>query len=144
VPLRLFQLEVAPMAALAQPTGAPTVRAGRGIRPIFQAVNKGIKGTDRRRFEGRKASDLCEARRGAEVMRPLRETFVVQQEHQEEGPEYADGVVGRPSSRARGIERAQEGAGGVQIETQEHAHGFVPGPGEATGLAAPPAVELGR
>lgn len=52
VPLRLFSLEVAPLAALAQPTGAHAVCAGRGIRPIFQPVDKGIKGANRRRFEG--------------------------------------------------------------------------------------------
>lgn len=79
---------------------------------------------------------------GAEVVCPLRETFVVQQEHHEEGPEHTEGVVRGPSTWARGIEWAQEGAGGVEIEAQEHERGFVPGLGQATGLVAQPTLEF--
>jgi hypothetical protein len=86
VPLRLFLLEVAPMAPLAQAAQADAVGTWWRIGTVFEPVNKRIEGTHRGRLEGRKASDLCEARMGAQVVGPLRETFIVEEQHQQEGP----------------------------------------------------------
>jgi hypothetical protein len=141
LPLGLFVLQVAPMAALALRTGADVRGTRRRIRTIFEPVNKGREGADGGCLEGRKAGDLRQARMSTQVVGPLRETFGVPQEHQEEGPEHTERVIGRPSTRARSIERTQEGAGGVQIEAQEHERGFVPGLGQGAGLAAQPALE---
>jgi hypothetical protein len=81
---------------------------------------------------------------GAEVVRPLRETFVVQQQHEEEGPKHTDGIVGGPPAWAGGVERTEHGPGRVQIEPEEHEGGLVPGLRQAARLAAEPALELGR
>jgi hypothetical protein len=143
VALGFFLLQLPPMAALAQPTGPDTVCAGRGIRPIFQPVKNGVEGAHRRRLEGGKAGDLCQAWKGAQGVGPLRETFVVEEAHEQEGPQDADRVVGRPPARAGGVERAQEGPRRVQIEAQQDEGRFVPRLGEAAGLAAQPALELG-
>ena len=62
---------------------------------------------------------------GAQVVGPLRETFVVEEQHEEEGPQDTDRVVGGPTTRARGVERPQEGASRVEIEAQEHEGGLV-------------------
>jgi len=94
VPVRLFLFEVAPMTPLAQAARAHAVGTRRRIGAIFEPVNKGIEGPDGRRLEGHKASDLRQTGMGAQVVGPLQETFVVQQEHEEEGPEHTDGAAG--------------------------------------------------
>jgi hypothetical protein len=81
MPLGLFVLQVAPMAALALLTGTDVMGTRQGIWTIFEPVNKGIEGADGGRLEGRKAGDVRQARMGTQVVGPLRETFVVQQEH---------------------------------------------------------------
>jgi hypothetical protein len=77
-----------------------------------------------------------------QVLSPLRETFIVEEQHEQEGPEHTDGVVGRAATRARGIEGAQQGTSRVELEAQEHEGGLVPGLRETTGLAAQPALEF--
>jgi hypothetical protein len=79
---------------------------------------------------------------GAQVVGPLGETFVVQQEHEEKGPEHTDGVGGRSPAWARGIERAEQRPGWVQIEPQEHQGGLVPRLRQATGWPTEPALKL--
>jgi hypothetical protein len=80
---------------------------------------------------------------GAQVVSPLRETCVVEEQHEQKGPQDTDRVVGGPTAGTRGVERSQARAGGVQIETEEHECGFVPGLGQAASLTAQPALELG-
>src|SRR4029450_7921624 len=113
MPLGLFLLEMAPMTPLAQAAGADVVGTRRRIGTVFEAVNKGVEGPDRGRLEGGKASDLRQARMGAQVIGPLRETFVVQQQHEEEGPQHTHGVAGGPATGARRIECPQHGGRGV-------------------------------
>src|SRR5690348_13353974 len=86
----------------------------------------GVEGADRRGLEGGKASDLREARMGTQVVGPLRETFGVEEQHEQEGPQDADRVVGGPTTGARGVERPQEWAGRVEIKAAEHASSLVP------------------
>jgi len=81
VPVSLFLHEVTPMASLAQAAGADAMGA-RGRRgTVFEAVNKGREGPDRRGLEGGKAGDLRQARLGTQIVGPLRETFVVEEQH---------------------------------------------------------------
>jgi len=126
VPLGLLLLEMAPMAALALAAGLDAVGTRWGIGTVFQPVNKGVEGADSGRLEGREASHLCETWMGAQVMGPLWQTFVVEQEHEQEGPEDTDRVVGRPTAWAWGIECAEQGTRRVQIEPEEHECGLVP------------------
>jgi hypothetical protein len=79
---------------------------------------------------------------GAQVVGPLRETFVVEEEHQEQGPEHTDGGGGGPSARAGGIEQAKQRPGRVQIEPQEDECSLVPRSWQTAGLAAQPALEF--
>lgn len=126
MPLSLFLLEMTPMTPLTQAAGADVVGTRRRLGTVFEAVKKGVEGTDRGRLEGGKARDLRQAWMGAQVMGPLRETFIVQEEHQEEGPEHTDRITGRSPAWARGIEHAEQRPGGVQIEPQEDECGLVP------------------
>jgi hypothetical protein len=119
------------------------MRAGRSIRPVFKTIYKSVEGADRRGLAGGKASDLRQAWMRAQVVRPLGETFIMEEQHEEEGPQDTDWVVGRPPTGARGVECLQEGTGWVEIEAQEHEGGFVPGFRQAARLAAQPALELG-
>jgi hypothetical protein len=64
VAVGLFLLEVAPMAAFAQAAGADAMGVRRRIRTVFEAVDKGGEGADRRGLEGGKAGHLCQARLG--------------------------------------------------------------------------------
>jgi hypothetical protein len=80
----------------------------------------------------------------SQVGRPLGETFIVEEQHEEEGPQDTARVVGRPPTRARSVECLQEGAGWVEIEAQEHEGSLVPRLGQAAGLAAQPALEFLR
>jgi hypothetical protein len=114
--LGLLLVQVTPMAALALLTGVDAVGAWWGIRLVFQPVNKGVEGANDRRLEGREAGDRREAWMGAQVVGPLRETFVVEQQHEEKGPEHTNGVVWRAAAWAGGIECAQQGTSRVEIE----------------------------
>jgi hypothetical protein len=143
VPIGLFLLAVAPMPALTLAAGTDVVGTRRGRGTIFEAVDKRVERPDRRRLEGGKASDLGKARMGAQVVSPLGETFVVEEQHKQEGPEHTDRVVGRPTAGAWSIERAEQGPGGVQSEPEEHEGGLMPRLGEPTGRATEPAVERG-
>lgn len=142
MPLGLFLLEMTPMTPLAQAARADVVSTRWRIGAVFEAVNKGVEGPDRGRLEGREAGDLRQARMGAQVVGPRRETFVVEEEHQEQGPEHTDGVGGGPSARAGGIERAKQRPGRVQIEPQEDECSLVPWIWQTAGLAAQPALEF--
>jgi hypothetical protein len=144
VPVRLCLLAVALVAVLAETARAQAVGARWRLRSIFQPVKKGVEGADGGRLEGDEASDRRQARMGTQVVGPLRETLVVEQPHEQKGPEHTDGVVGRSTAWAWGIERAAHGPGRVQIEPQEHECGLPP-PwlGKAPGLAVQPALELG-
>jgi hypothetical protein len=66
----------------------------------------------------------------------------VEEQHEQEGPQDADRVVGGPTTGARGVERPQEWAGRVKIKAEEYESSLVPRLGEAAGLAAQPALEL--
>jgi len=143
MPLGLLLLEVTPMAPLAQAAGADAMGTRRRRGAIFETVDEGIQGPNRRCLERREARELRKARMGAQVVGPLGETFVVEEQHAEEGPEHTDGVVRRPAAGAGGVERPQKRASGVQIEAQQYEGGLVPGLGQAAGLAAQPTLELG-
>jgi hypothetical protein len=131
------------MAPLAETARADAVGAGRCLGAVFEPVDKGVEGADGRGLEGGKASDLREARMGAQVVGPLGQTLLVQQQHEQKGSQETDRVVGRPTARARSIEGPQERAGRVEIKAQEHQGGLVPGRGQAARLAAQPTLELG-
>ena len=79
VPVRLFLLEVAPMAPLAEAAQADAVSAWRRLGAVCEPVNKRRERAHRRRLEGGQASDLCEARMGAQVVSPLGETLIVEE-----------------------------------------------------------------
>jgi hypothetical protein len=143
VPGRLFLLQMPPMAPLAVLTGPDAVRAGWGIRPIFQPVNKVVEGAHGGRLAGGEASDLRQAGMGAEVPGPLRQTWRVEEEPQEEGTQHTDGITGWASAGAGGIKGAQQRPGRIESESQEDQGGVPPGLWEATSLVAPPALELG-
>jgi hypothetical protein len=96
VPLRLFPLEVAPMASRAQAARADAMRAGRRIGTVFQTIDKGVEGPDSGGLERCEAGNLRETRMGAQVVGPRRETFLVEEQHQQEGAEHTHRVVGRP------------------------------------------------
>lgn len=140
--LGLFVLQVAPMPPLALAAGPDVMGTRRGIRPIFQSVNEGIEGADSGRLEGRKARYLRQAWMGAQVVGPLRQTFVVEEEQQEEGAEPTEGIGGRSPAWAGGIQRTEHGSGRGQIEPQEDERGFMPRRREVAGLATEPALEL--
>jgi hypothetical protein len=142
VPVGLFLLEMASMPPLAQAARPHVVGTGRRIRAIFKPVKKGIEGADRGRLEGREASDLREAWVGPQVVRPLRQTFVVEEEHQEESAEQTDGIAGRPPAWSWGIERTEQRPGRVEVELEEHEGGLVPRLRQAAGLATEPALQL--
>lgn len=144
VSLSLLLLQVTPMAALALLTRANAVGTRWGIRPVFQPVKTGGEDADRGRLEGRKASNLRQARMGAQVVGPLRQTVVVEEEHQEEGAEHTDGIGGGAPAWTWGIERTAHGPGRVQSEPEEDECGLVPRRRKATGLTTEPALELGR
>ena len=141
VPVGLFLLQVASRPPFAWAARTDAMGTRRGIRAIFEAVEKGGEGADRRRLEGRKARALREARMGAQVVGPLREPRVVQQPHEQEGPQHTDGIVGGPTTGARSIEGPHERASRVEIEAQEHQRGLVPRLRPAASLAAQPALE---
>jgi len=143
VSVGLFLREVAPMTALALAAGAEVMRTRRAIGAIFEAVDKGGESLDRWRLEEGKARDWCKARMGTQVVSPLGETLVVEEQHEQEGPEHTDGVVGRPTAGAWSIECAEQGPGGVQVEPEEHEGSLMPRLGEPARLATQPDGELG-
>ena len=118
------------MAPLALAAGPDAMGTRRGIRAVFEAVDKGVEGPDRGRLERGEASDLREARMGAQVVGPLRQTFIVEQQHEQEGPEHTDGVVGRPTAGAWGIEcrvagdgQGPDRGGGARVRPRATAQG---------------------
>jgi hypothetical protein len=78
MPLGLLLLEVAPMTPLALATGLDTMGTWRRIGAIFETVDKGVEGPDRRGLKRREAGDLRQARMSPQVVSPLRPTFVVE------------------------------------------------------------------
>jgi hypothetical protein len=137
-----FLLEMAPVAAFPLAAGADPMGTGRGRGAIFEPVNTVIAGADRWGVEGENASDLGQARLPSEVVDPLGDTGVVEQEHQEKRPQQTDGIVGRPPAWAWGIQGLQQRAGGSQMQAQQHEGGIPPGVRKAARLAAQPALEL--
>jgi hypothetical protein len=129
--LGLFVFEVAPVAAFALSPGAGAVGTGRRRGAVLESVNKVIEGGGGRGVEGLEAGDMRQAGMAPEVAGPLGHTFVVQQEHQEQGAQHAEGVVGRPAAWTWGVEGLQEGAGRVEIEAQQDQGGLLPGLWEA-------------
>jgi hypothetical protein len=79
VPGRLFLLQVAWVAALAETARAQAVGAGGSLRPLFQPVHKGVEGADSGCLEGDEAGNRCAAWVGAQVGGPLRATLIVEQ-----------------------------------------------------------------
>ena len=123
-----------PVAALALGAGTDAVGTWWGIGALCEAVDTGIEGADGGRLKRCEAGDLREARMGVQVVGPLSETFIVEQQ-QEEGPQHTERIGGRSTARARSVERAQEGPGRVQIELQEHEGGRPSGLGQGPRLA---------
>jgi hypothetical protein len=104
VSLGLLLLEMAPMAPFVQTAGADAMGARGCIGAVFEPVDKGVEGPDGGGLERREAGDVRETRMGAQVVGPLRKTFIVEEQHQQEGPQHTAGVIGRPAAGTRGVE----------------------------------------
>jgi len=118
------------------------VRTGRRIGAVFEAVHKVVEGADGRRAEGGKAGDLGQAGMPPEVVGPLGQAFILQEQQQQERSEQTEGVVRGAAPGARRIAGSQQRARRVQVEAEEDQCSLPPGVGEPAELATQPALEL--
>jgi len=98
--------------ARALAAGTHAMGARWRVRTIFQAVDEVLEGTDGWGMEGRRARNLGQAGIGTQVLGPVGQTLVLQ----EQCAEHTNGVIGRPPPGAWGIERLKKWPGWVQVE----------------------------
>jgi hypothetical protein len=136
VALRFFLLEVAPVAAFPLAAVAHAVRRERRIGAVFETVDNVIEGAHGRGVEGFKASNLGEAWMSPQVTGPPGLAFIVEQQHQKQGSQHAEGIIGGPAAGAWGIEGVEQGLCRIEVEPQEDQGGVAPGLREMTRLTA--------
>jgi hypothetical protein len=125
--LSLFLLELAPVATFSVAARADTVEAGGRVGAVFKSVNNIIEGGTGRGVEGRKTGNVCQAWMALEVVGPRRKAFVVEQEHQEQGTQHAEGIIRWPPTRPWRIEGGEQRACRVEVEAQQDEGGIAPG-----------------
>jgi len=140
--LGFFVFELALVVVLAKLGGAEAMSTSGLERAIFEPVNEVVEGAGGGSAEGLKASDVGQARGAAQVLGEAVQAAIAQHQHQQQGAEHRDRVVGGAAPRRGRVEAVKVGGQGIEVDAEQEPGGQQPFRAQRARAATKPLSEL--